>query len=233
MKIIEMKKLLVFLIFCLLGCSSNKSLRYRIKNKEVNILLQNEIEQFKKYTNKEIVLELGREKGFNRIVLRPMNKNNKEYYKIQNLPINKTNRYILINKQKYFVVFDYDYRYGVVEDYIIENGIKETIYRKEVYINELSKYLYFDDDWNLIKEANNLLNANFVPDADTAIKIAETVWLPLFGESIYDKKPFRVQLKDDKIWVVSGTLKTDEVGGIPYIEIQKSDCKILNVYHTK
>ena len=73
----------------------------------------------------------------------------------------------------------------------------------------------------------------FVPDDVTAIKIAEAIWLPIFGIDIYDKKPFRAYLKDSTVWVVRGTLKQGHIGGTPYIEIQKKDCKVLKVEHGK
>ncbi|MBN2007788.1 YbbC/YhhH family protein [candidate division KSB1 bacterium] len=73
----------------------------------------------------------------------------------------------------------------------------------------------------------------FVPDKDTALKIAEVIWLPIYGKSIYDSKPFTAKLKNDSVWIVEGTLPDDWDGGVPYIEIQKSDCKILKVYHSK
>jgi hypothetical protein len=75
-------------------------------------------------------------------------------------------------------------------------------------------------------------NKSLVPDEITAIKIAEAIWLPIYGEKIYDKRPFVAKLKDGKVWEVTGTLNTQKGGG-PYIEIRKSDCKILNVTHTK
>lgn len=74
---------------------------------------------------------------------------------------------------------------------------------------------------------------NLVPNKETAIKIAEAIWLPIYGKSIYEKKPYSVELIDNKIWRVKGTLKLEEVGGVPIIEIQKSDCKIINVTHSK
>ena len=73
---------------------------------------------------------------------------------------------------------------------------------------------------------------NFVPDEKTAMKIAEAVWLPIYGDAIYQKKPFTTKLVDGKIWQVSGTLQTRK-GGVPYIEIQKCDCKVLKVEHGK
>ena len=74
---------------------------------------------------------------------------------------------------------------------------------------------------------------DYVPNKETAIKIAEAIWLPIYGDEIYEKKPFVARLKNANIWIVEGTLDKEEVGGVPYIEIQKKDCKILKVYHGK
>ncbi|OYU92787.1 MAG: hypothetical protein CFE21_22800 [Bacteroidetes bacterium B1(2017)] len=73
----------------------------------------------------------------------------------------------------------------------------------------------------------------YVPNQETAIKIAEAIWTPLFGEKVLYFKPYEVTLKNDSIWVVEGTLKDDSKGGVPYIEINKKDCKILLVSHGK
>lgn len=74
---------------------------------------------------------------------------------------------------------------------------------------------------------------NYVPNEITAIKIAEAIWLPIYGKSIYRKKPFVAELVDNSTWVVKGTLLKGKVGGVPYIEIQKCDGKILTVTHGK
>jgi hypothetical protein len=74
-------------------------------------------------------------------------------------------------------------------------------------------------------------DSGFVPDEKTAIKIAEAIWYPIYGDEIYDEKPFKAELKDS-VWIVRGTLNYD-VGGVAYIEIQKCDCKILKVKHGK
>ena len=70
-------------------------------------------------------------------------------------------------------------------------------------------------------------NDGFIPDAETAKKIAEAVWFPIYGEAIYDEKPYQTKLENG-IWIVEGTLKS-ELGGVAYIEIQKSDGKVLKV----
>lgn len=76
-------------------------------------------------------------------------------------------------------------------------------------------------------------NENFVPNAETARKVAEAIWLPIYGKQIYEDTPFVAKLNSSNVWVVEGTLKDGLVGGVPYIEIEKSDCKILKVDHGK
>ena len=74
---------------------------------------------------------------------------------------------------------------------------------------------------------------NYVPNEETAIKIAEAILIPIYGNEVLKKKPFTVRLINDKIWHVEGSMNLDELGGIPIIEIQKKDCKILSITHTK
>lgn len=75
---------------------------------------------------------------------------------------------------------------------------------------------------------------DYVPDAITAIKIAEAIWLPIYGNEIYKEKPFIARLKDSAIWIVKGTPdSTYSYGGAAYIEIRKRDGQILKVTHGK
>jgi len=74
----------------------------------------------------------------------------------------------------------------------------------------------------------------FVPNEETAIKIAKAVWIPIYGKRIlFKKRPFVATLVDNEVWVVEGTLRKWLLGGVPYIEIRKDDGKILKVTHTK
>lgn len=45
----------------------------------------------------------------------------------------------------------------------------------------------------------------FVPNIATSIKIAEAIWLPIYGERIYKKKPYNVKLKNG-VRIIEGTL---------------------------
>lgn len=78
----------------------------------------------------------------------------------------------------------------------------------------------------------------FVPDRETAIKIAEAVWTPIYGaEKISQEKPFVAELRSG-VWIVSGTLPSappglTRKGGVATIEIAKRDGRILVVSHGK
>ncbi|SHM49602.1 YbbC/YhhH family protein [Mucilaginibacter sp. OK098] len=75
----------------------------------------------------------------------------------------------------------------------------------------------------------------YIPNSVSAIKVAEIVWLNVYGSEINDEKPFIAKLKDGKVWIVVGTFNGGKhaKGGVAYIEIQKSDGKILKVIHGK
>ncbi len=72
----------------------------------------------------------------------------------------------------------------------------------------------------------------YVPDAKTAIMIAEAVWLPIYGNGIYEKKPFVAKLQGE-IWVIQATLPNEMLGGVPVAEISKKSGEILRISHGK
>lgn len=73
----------------------------------------------------------------------------------------------------------------------------------------------------------------YVPDAATAIKIAEAVWIPIYGEeTLKDERPFTADLVNG-VWIVQGMPPGLRVGGTAYAEISKETGRILNVIHFK
>ena len=71
----------------------------------------------------------------------------------------------------------------------------------------------------------------YVPDEETAIKIAVAVWSPIYGkEQIEKEKPYKATLKDG-IWYVSGSLPTGWIGGTAEAEIAKDDGRIIRITH--
>jgi hypothetical protein len=73
----------------------------------------------------------------------------------------------------------------------------------------------------------------YVSNEETAKKIAEAIWLPIYGSSIMDERPYKAKIVGDSVWIVEGTLQAGKYGGTAYIEIRMNDCKILNVTHGK
>jgi hypothetical protein len=74
----------------------------------------------------------------------------------------------------------------------------------------------------------------YVPDAIAAQKIAEAILYPIYGKDIKDKKPFLVKFdEENQVWIIEGQLPKNRDGGVPYVIIQKSDGKILAVWHSK
>lgn len=88
---------------------------------------------------------------------------------------------------------------------------------------------------------------DYVPNSDTAIRIAEAIWLPIYGQAIYKRKPFKATLVGDSIWYVTGSLQKsgyhinesgDTIfqavrGGVPCALIDKKSGCVIKVYHSK
>ena len=73
----------------------------------------------------------------------------------------------------------------------------------------------------------------FVPDAATAIAIAQAVWGPIYGqERIAQEKPFKAVLRKG-VWTVEGSLPRGYMGGVALAEIAKQDGRVLRVVHGK
>jgi hypothetical protein len=71
----------------------------------------------------------------------------------------------------------------------------------------------------------------FVPDQATAIRIAEAVLVPIYGEkNIQSERPFKATLKNG-VWTVTGTLPPQSLGGTAIVRLSKADGRILLVTH--
>jgi hypothetical protein len=73
----------------------------------------------------------------------------------------------------------------------------------------------------------------FVPDKETAIRVAEAILVPIYGEKqVAAERPFSADLKGD-VWIVSGHLPEGWVGGVAEVSISKRTCEIISVSHGK
>jgi hypothetical protein len=73
-------------------------------------------------------------------------------------------------------------------------------------------------------------NGGVVADKETAIRIAEAILSPVYGEeAIREQRPYQVTLKDGK-WTVDGTAAPPgHVGGRFHIIILRSDGRVLEI----
>ena len=73
-----------------------------------------------------------------------------------------------------------------------------------------------------------------VLDEETAIVLAEEQWLKIYGEHVLDLKPYQVLYDaENEVWLVKGVLPKSQIGGVPYLLIQKEDGKVLAIWHDK
>jgi hypothetical protein len=82
-----------------------------------------------------------------------------------------------------------------------------------------------------IKTANSD-GVDYVPNEETAVRVAEAILYPIYGENVYQQRPF-IAILENEIWVIEGSLPEGMKGGVAYIEIRKKDCKVLKVSHGK
>jgi hypothetical protein len=75
--------------------------------------------------------------------------------------------------------------------------------------------------------------AGYVPDEQTAIRIAKAVLEPAYGNKrIAAQEPFVATLKDG-VWTVEGYLPPGVTGGVAHVEISRSDARVLRMIHGK
>lgn len=109
-----------------------------------------------------------------------------------------------------------------------------------MFVNNEPKFETFN-----IAEYNNYI-AEFPSDkilgtvdrAETAKEKAENVWTEIYGDSIKKQKPYKVFFDEaNDVWLITGSMPRrlfgDVVGGVANIIIQKSDGKVLAVWHDK
>jgi len=72
-------------------------------------------------------------------------------------------------------------------------------------------------------------NGGVVADKETAIRIAEAILSPVYGEkAIREQRPYQVTLKDGK-WTVDGTIPPGFVRGSFHIVILQLDGRIIEI----
>jgi NTF2 fold immunity protein of polymorphic toxin system component len=117
--------------------------------------------------------------------------------------------------------------YGVVFFLLLSFGCRPSAAYVEVPESDLEPY----DDL-LSGHVFITPQGGFVPNAETAVRIAEAVLEAAYEEEVLlNQRPLRVVLRSDGVWVIVGTLPHDYVGGVAHVEISRLDGRVLRVSH--
>lgn len=79
-----------------------------------------------------------------------------------------------------------------------------------------------------------VVDTGMIPDAETASRITYEYISIVYGKEIAEKEqPYNIQLINNQIWQISGSLPPNMVGGVFSITIEKQTGKIWSICHTK
>lgn len=70
-------------------------------------------------------------------------------------------------------------------------------------------------------------------EEEKVLKKAEEIAFKEYGEVIKNELPLKARLVGDSVWVIEGTLPQGADGGTVYIELSKSDNRVLKITHYK
>jgi len=69
-------------------------------------------------------------------------------------------------------------------------------------------------------------------DENIALTLAENKWNEVYGESTMNKeKPFRIQKKNDNIYIIKGSYPKDEITGVAYAEVNVKTREVIKYTH--
>ncbi len=103
-------------------------------------------------------------------------------------------------------------------------------------INDSEESTLIIDYGEYIKDKKTVqkFKKDLVPDANTAIKIADAIWdVEYYKIKGVRDLPYTVTLEDDKVWYVKTNLPKGSFGLVLYIKINKYDGKILNLWSSR
>ncbi|WP_051508982.1 NTF2 fold immunity protein [Xylanibacter oryzae] len=118
----------------------------------------------------------------------------------------------------------------VKEDFIFKGNVKvdKDITEERKLVDDT--YFKSDIDTMGVYGRTN----GIIPNAKSAAGIAKIILNYCYGEGTINKeKPFNVELVNNRVWYIYGSLPKNSFGGAAQILIQKSDGKVLGIFHGK
>ena len=120
----------------------------------------------------------------------------------------------------------------VKQDYIFKGNVKvdkDMIDARKSVDDSINYKSGIDDPLNVYNSQNGT-----IPDAKAAVGVAKIILNYCFGEGTINKEnPLNVELVNNRVWYIYGSLPKGSFGGAAQISIQKSDSKVLGIFHGK
>lgn len=89
-------------------------------------------------------------------------------------------------------------------------------------------YQYYVENFSSDEKVDN------ASDIRKLMEEVEMLWKKTYGESVIYKKPYRVFYdSQNDIWLIQGSLKSNQMGGVSNILVQRRTGNILAIWHTK
>ena len=89
-------------------------------------------------------------------------------------------------------------------------------------------------DYQDYLEYSSTDNLGPIEDVDDLLKKVETTWISKYGESIKKETPYVVLYDEEsKVWLVHGSLRSNNMGGVAYILVDDSTGNVLAMWHEK
>lgn len=98
----------------------------------------------------------------------------------------------------------------------------------DVLTFKLSDYQYYIDNFSSEEIVGSISNSK------DALMHAECVWIKLYGNRVKEEKPYKIFYDSENgVWLIQGTLRSNELGGVANILIENNEGKVLAVWHDK
>ena len=118
----------------------------------------------------------------------------------------------------------------VKQDYIFKGKVKvdKDMIDARKSVDDSINYKSEIDPFNVYRNQNGL-----IPNAKAAVDFAKIIFNYCENGAFNNEKPFNVELVNNRVWYIYGSLPKGTVGGVVEISIQKSDGKVLAIFHGK
>ena len=132
----------------------------------------------------------------------------------------------------FFIKSEYDSgkskKVVVKQDYIFKGNVKvdKDMIDARKSVDDSINYKSEIDPFNVYRNQNGL-----IPNAKAAVDFAKIIFNYCENGAFNNEKPFNVELVNNRVWYIYGSLPKGTVGGVVEISIQKSDGKVLGMIH--